>query len=133
MECGDASGTGLMDVHTRQFDEALCSLVHPTLFSLLPPLVDPDAPFGAPRYLPTAWVSLIVETTTRLPRAVGKLVSGTGRGSTSHPTNHHHRVFAEAGVPLARVIPQRRSSRQPPQCDTTCRNRPWWLLVAATT
>ena len=49
MECGDASGIGLLDIEKRAFDEQRCKLVDEDLFSKLPPLVSPDKPIGASR------------------------------------------------------------------------------------
>ncbi|KAK3260476.1 hypothetical protein CYMTET_30565, partial [Cymbomonas tetramitiformis] len=46
MECGDASGTGLLDISKRAFDEERCEDVDASLYSMLPPLVSSDAPIG---------------------------------------------------------------------------------------
>ena len=46
MERGDASGIGVMDVNTREFDETLCSFVDPRFRSTLPDLVPPEGTIG---------------------------------------------------------------------------------------
>ena len=46
MECGDASGTALLDVRTRSWSSWACRLIDPGLRALLPPLVAPDACAG---------------------------------------------------------------------------------------
>ena len=45
---GDASGTGLFDVHNRCWDKHVCSLIDPTgnLFKALPPLNNAEKPAG---------------------------------------------------------------------------------------
>jgi D-xylulose kinase len=43
MECGDASGTGLLDISTRQFDSARCASVDGQLLNMLPELLGPCA------------------------------------------------------------------------------------------
>jgi xylulokinase len=46
MERGDASGIGVMDVNTREFDENLCNFVDPRFRSTLPDLVPPEGTIG---------------------------------------------------------------------------------------
>ena len=46
MECGDASGTGLLDTKTRQWDEAAISMVDPALVEKLPRLIGPTEVAG---------------------------------------------------------------------------------------
>lgn len=46
MEYGDASGTGLMDVRRRRWDEAAVAAVDPELAAKLPPLSPPREPVG---------------------------------------------------------------------------------------
>jgi xylulokinase len=46
MEFGDASGTGLMDVRRRRWDEAAVAAVDPELAGMLPPLSPPREPVG---------------------------------------------------------------------------------------
>ncbi|MCX7028455.1 MAG: xylulokinase [Spirochaetes bacterium] len=46
MECGDASGTALLDVRKRAWSSWACGLIDPGLLDLLPRLVPPDAPAG---------------------------------------------------------------------------------------
>jgi len=46
MEYGDASGTGLMDVRRRRWDEAALAAVDPGLQAKLPPLSPPREPVG---------------------------------------------------------------------------------------
>ena len=47
MECGDASGTGLLDTASRQWDDGACAMVDGGLRSKLPPLVGPTESAGA--------------------------------------------------------------------------------------
>lgn len=49
MEYGDASGTGLMDIRTRRWDEAAVAAVDPDLAGKLPPLCPPAEPVGEMR------------------------------------------------------------------------------------
>jgi xylulokinase len=48
MECGDASGTGWLDVRRRRWSQAMLAATDPDrdLFRLLPPLVETDASFA---------------------------------------------------------------------------------------
>ena len=46
MEYGDASGTGLLDVRTRRWQEDLINSIDPGLLSMLPRLIEPDAVAG---------------------------------------------------------------------------------------
>ena len=46
MEYGDASGTGLLDIRTRRWDEAAVAAVDPDLAAKLPPLAPPSEPVG---------------------------------------------------------------------------------------
>lgn len=46
MECGDASGTGVLDLPSRTFSAAACAHVDERMLSLLPPLVAADAAVG---------------------------------------------------------------------------------------
>ncbi len=46
MEYGDASGTGLLDVRNRKWQEELVNMVDPGLISRLPRLIEPDAVVG---------------------------------------------------------------------------------------
>ena len=39
MECGDASGTGVLDARSRSFSAAACAAVDARFLSMLPPLV----------------------------------------------------------------------------------------------
>jgi len=56
MECGDASGTGLLDVRRRQWSLETLAAIDPTLDAKLPPLVAADLPIGTLRAeLATAW------------------------------------------------------------------------------
>ncbi|KAJ8613821.1 hypothetical protein CTAYLR_004905 [Chrysophaeum taylorii] len=69
MECGDASGTGLLDVEAREWDEKAAALVDAALVEKLPPLV---APTDAAGYL-------LPEMAARLGLAPGTPVSaGSG-------------------------------------------------------
>lgn len=47
MECGDASGTGVLDLASRAFKPEACAAVDGRMLSVLPPLVPPDAAVGA--------------------------------------------------------------------------------------
>ena len=47
MECGDASGTGLLDTASRQWDDGACAMVDGALRAKLPPLVAPTEAAGA--------------------------------------------------------------------------------------
>ena len=49
MEYGDASGTGLMDVRRRRWDEAAVAAIDPDLAAKLPPLSHPREPVGLVR------------------------------------------------------------------------------------
>ncbi|MFN9742375.1 MAG: xylulokinase [Acidobacteriota bacterium] len=49
MECGDASGTALLDVRRRQWSATVVDQLDPTLRSRLPELVAPDRPIGVLR------------------------------------------------------------------------------------
>ena len=49
MEPGDASGIGIMDMHSKQFDKRLCDFVDTGLYDMLPALASPDAPLGKNR------------------------------------------------------------------------------------
>lgn len=46
MEYGDASGTGLMDIRKRRWDEAAMAAIDPSLAAKLPPLSHPNEPVG---------------------------------------------------------------------------------------
>ena len=46
MECGDASGIGLLDITKRCFDAEWCGMVDENLLAKLPPLVSPDEAIG---------------------------------------------------------------------------------------
>ena len=46
MEYGDASGTGLMDIRKRRWDEAATAAIDPGLAAKLPPLSHPSEPVG---------------------------------------------------------------------------------------
>jgi xylulokinase len=46
MECGDASGTALLDVRRRQWSKAVIEAIDPTLLTRLPELVPADRPIG---------------------------------------------------------------------------------------
>jgi xylulokinase len=45
-QAGDASGTGLLDIETRQFDPKLIEQIDPALGEMLPPLLGPNDPLG---------------------------------------------------------------------------------------
>lgn len=47
MECGDASGTGLLDLATRQWDVGAMDRVDPRLRDMFPPLLGPDQAVGS--------------------------------------------------------------------------------------
>jgi xylulokinase len=47
MECGDASGTALLDVERRAFDERALRAIDARLPAMLPPLLAPGVPAGA--------------------------------------------------------------------------------------
>ncbi|MFN6201434.1 MAG: FGGY family carbohydrate kinase [Acidobacteriota bacterium] len=49
MECGDASGTALLDVRRRQWSATVVDQLDPTLRNRLPELVAPDRPIGVLR------------------------------------------------------------------------------------
>jgi xylulokinase len=51
MEYGDASGTGLMDVRTREWNKSILQFIDPELESLLPPLRSSKRPAGLLRNL----------------------------------------------------------------------------------
>src|SRR2546422_261309 len=46
MECGDASGSALLDVRTRKWSDAVLRAIDPELRDKLPPLVPSDQPVG---------------------------------------------------------------------------------------
>jgi len=70
MECGDASGTGLLDVRSRHWSEPMLRAVDESrdLASCLPPLVAPDVPIG----------TISKESATRFGLPVGIPVSPGG-------------------------------------------------------
>jgi len=81
MECGDASGIGVLDPHTRAFDERLCSHVDPKLFALLPALVDPNAAF-ATRLTPAAALRYsLPESTVVAPGGGDNMMAALGSGA----------------------------------------------------
>jgi xylulokinase len=81
MECGDASGIGLLDLQTRAFDEQLCSHVDSKLFALLPPLVDPNSPF-ATRLTPAAALRYsLPECTVVAPGGGDNMMAALGSGA----------------------------------------------------
>lgn len=46
MERGDASGTGLMNIHTSEWDEDICAIIDPDLISKLPVIVKTPSVIG---------------------------------------------------------------------------------------
>jgi hypothetical protein len=77
MECGDASGTGLLDPATRAFSPAACSAVDARLLSLLPTLVGPDEAIGTVTEAASALFGIIPAGT---PVAPGARVDGAEDG-----------------------------------------------------
>jgi len=76
-ECGDASGTGLLDLATRQWHPAACALVDPGLLAKLPRLVEkPTDPAGFLK-------GELAEESLGLPR--GTPVSCGGGGTPQRP------------------------------------------------
>ena len=49
MECGDASGTALLDVRNRKWSQAAIEAIDPRLATMLPPLIAPDEAAGTLR------------------------------------------------------------------------------------
>ncbi|GFR47148.1 hypothetical protein Agub_g8839, partial [Astrephomene gubernaculifera] len=75
MECGDASGTGVLDVASRQWDEAAMAAVDDRLYRLFPPLVSsPNMAIG----------TLLPEVATQLGLPAGIPVApGSGDNAMS--------------------------------------------------
>lgn len=68
MECGDASGTGLLDTMTRQWDERAAAMIDEDLLSKLPPLIGPSEHAG----------KLLPDVAARMGVAAGIIVSAGG-------------------------------------------------------
>ncbi len=68
MECGDASGTALLDVRKRKWSAAVLDAIDPELAGKLPPLIQSDQPAG----------SLQASTAKLLDLSPGILVSAGG-------------------------------------------------------
>jgi len=46
MECGDASGTGLLNTKSREWDESAAAMIDDGLLSKMPPLIAPTDTVG---------------------------------------------------------------------------------------
>jgi xylulokinase len=59
-ECGDASGTGFLDVRARRWSRAVLKAIdgERDLLALLPPLIEPDRPAGAVPPSVASWLGL---------------------------------------------------------------------------
>uniref|UniRef100_A0A7S0R1R3 glycerol kinase n=1 Tax=Pyramimonas obovata TaxID=1411642 RepID=A0A7S0R1R3_9CHLO len=80
MECGDASGIGLLDIEKRRFDEERCKSVDESLLSKLPPLVSPDKAIGT--LLPEAAARLKLPSGIQVaPGSGDNMMSALGSGA----------------------------------------------------
>ena len=81
-ECGDASGTGLLDPKTRTWDEDAARLVDDALFDKLPPLIGPAETVG--RLRPEAASMLgLAEGVAVAPGGGDNMMSALGCGCTT--------------------------------------------------
>jgi xylulokinase len=81
MECGDASGTALMDVRKRRFSPAAAGAIDAGLLRALPPLIGSDEPAG---FLTAATAKALGLKTTVLVSAGGgdNMMGAIGTGNT---------------------------------------------------
>jgi D-xylulose kinase len=81
MECGDASGTALLDVRQRKWSSAACNAVDPRVASCLPPLIDSSDPAG--RLQPATAQELGLNPTVLVSAGGGDNMMGAiGTGNT---------------------------------------------------
>src|SRR5271157_5543805 len=81
MECGDASGTALLDVRKRRWSQAAADAIDPGLSGALPPLIGSDAPAG---FLSAATAKALGLKSTVLVSAGGgdNMMGAIGTGNT---------------------------------------------------
>jgi len=81
MECGDASGTALLDVKNRKWSAAAIKAINPALADKLPPLISSDQPAG--HLSTTAAKALGLSTATIVSAGGGDNMMGAiGTGNT---------------------------------------------------
>lgn len=82
MQCGDASGTGVFDVHARTHDADAIARVLPTLTDAFPDLVAPNATIGTLRAEAAAALGLLKDVTVA-PGSGDNMMSALGVGAVA--------------------------------------------------
>lgn len=127
MEPGDASGTALMDVRTRQWRKEVIEIIDPTLFVKMPKIQASNEPSGTLRQVAAEWLGLpegILVSSGGGDNMMGAIGTGNTRpGIVTVSLGTSGTIYAYSGKPVVDPIGEAHAF-----CDSTGA----WLPLACT-